>query len=898
VLTVSNPRDKYPLIRRQTLLSRISFAMMAAVVFGALVAIAPVTPAAAASAPSEIIIKWDGDTSSAREFQPNGGVRDPAGKHYSDFRNLTVKVSQTKDLIDQAIRVTVSGFNGATRSAVPEVQASANYVQAMQCYGANPNAADFVKTCQWGGFLQPQAGNAVPIDNRYRVSLKDLTPAPRTDFDNPFVPAGGAAAVSAKQRFNSKGETVDPILSLFGPSTTNEVPLARVGSNGSGYFDFETQSSSQAPHLGCGTASQLRCWLVIVPRGTKFGGGIGGADPTDCSYLQDLRGNDYRYGDASRIQGGSPVNPKCDYFNNRIVVPLDFTPTAVSCPSGRPEFRVSGSQFMIAAMSSWQPTLCQNVGSTFSFATNPDGIARAQLNENTASSPGIVYSGYPVSSAELETVDERTRFAKTALDYVPVAVSSVVVAFNAEFANGREEGLVLTPRLLAKLLTQSYSFTVPSSTANPRESLAHLSEKARSYAYWNDDPDFRNANPTNWQKYNQQFPAIVLPGPSAADGIKQVWRWILADSDAVAFLNGTADPYGMKVNPYYLPKTPTNTIPWYYDGTMIYTPTPTTRVVGQVSIDGAPLQLSTTALDTFPKDDGSLIPFVPATNQSRFDSIQFAPYAIDYLAAARQTFRGDANSRIFWDSGRLNDGAAPGAYISTGVQDAGSRFLISVTDSANAARYGLTTASLTPANTTVAVQPTPEAMAAALTALTPTSLATVLQVDPSKVTGAAYPLTMVTYAGVNLTKSTPASRETISKMLKQVTTTGQVQGTALGDLPVGYVPLSTALTTQASTAIGRIQVWTPPTTTTNSGNTNSSNFGSNQTYSVEDAYVDPTAVAEGADPTVTTGADQLSDERTPTSSAGLLNSSLAIALIVGLLGFLFAPFILRGRGLL
>ena len=380
---------------------------------------------------------------------------------------------------------------------------------------------------------------------------------------------------------------------------------------------------------------------MIVPRGTKFGGGENGTDPTDCSDLTNRFGVSYTYGQTATIQGGSPVNPKCDYFDNRIVVPLDFTPTAVSCPSGSPEFRVSGSQFMISAMSSWQPSLCQNAGSTFSFATNPDGVARAQLLETRPGSPELIYSGYPVTSAELPTVDERTLFTETTFEYVPVAVSSIVVAFNAEFANGRQESLNLTPRLMVKLLTQSYSFTVPQSTATPAQSIEHLSTVARSYNYWTADPDFRAANPTNWQNFEQQTPSIVLPGPAAADGIKQVWRWILADQDAVAFLNGNADTWGMKINPYYLPKTASNTIPWYFDDTMNYLPEPVRRQVGQVNIDGSPLQISSTVLDTFPKDDGSLLPFQLSQENgtSRYDTIQFAPYAIDYLAAARQAFR-------------------------------------------------------------------------------------------------------------------------------------------------------------------------------------------------------------------------------------------------------------------
>lgn len=885
---VSNHRPEVLRLRRRVLLGRIAFATVVAVSFGGLVAGVQAEPAVAATA-TPLTIAWDGDTSSAASFQP---PRDPSSPHYSEMRNITVTVSQTTNIGDQAVRVSVAGFAG-TRSAIAEgVQNGANFVQAMQCYGEDPNAADFVETCQWGGRLPTVLGNAVYFDNAFRVSTKDYTPSPPTEYDNPFVTVSGTV-VTAKANLDANGRTFNPILSYFSPSTTNEVPLARIGVDGTGYFDFETQSSSQSPHLGCGDAGQSRCWLVIVPRGTKFGGAIDGADPTDCSNLTNRFGEPYTYGQTATIQGGSPVNPRCDYFDNRIVVPLDFTPTAVSCPSGSPEFRVSGSQFMISAMSSWQPSLCQNVGSTFSFATNPDGVARAQLLETREGSPELIYSGYPVTSAELPTVDERTLFAKTAFEYVPVAVSSIVVAYNAEFANGRQESLVLTPRLMAKLLTQSYSFTVPQSTATPAQSIAHLSPAARGYNYWTNDPDFRAANPNTWQNFEQQTPSIVLPGPAAADGIKQVWRWILADQDAVAFLNGTADPWGMTVNPYYLPKTAANQIPWYFDANLNYLSTPTTREVGQVTIDGSPLQLSTTALDTFPKDDGSLLPFELSQENgtSRYDTIQFAPYAIDYLSAARQAFRGDPNSRVLWDANRINDAGTLGAWISTGVQDAGARFMIAVTDSANAARYGLTTADLVPANGATGVASTAQSMTAALAALTPTSLDAVLQVDPAKVAADAYPLTMVTYAGINLTKSTPASRTTMSRMLQQVTTTGQTVGTALGQLPVGYVPLTSALAAQAAAATSRVQSWTPPPASTPAPIPNDSSYS--PSFSDDGGeLVDP-----GADPTVTPGVDTLSDDRTPAATAGALNGGLAISLVIGLLGFVFAPGLLRGGGL-
>ncbi len=899
-MAVSNPHD-FPRRLRRRLTSRttvVAMAVAALIAPLALVSAAPVNAAtegatarAAAAADSSLTITWAGDDSSAKDAQP---ARTTSSPHYSEMKNIVVKVSQTKNIIDQAIRVEVSGFAG-TKAAYPDVVNGANFMQAMQCWGDDPNAEDFVETCQWGGRIPTVLGNSVYFDNNNRVSALDYDPRRVTGFDNPFrTVSGQTVSGKAKLRVQDGIETTfSPLLSYFGPSTTNEVPVARIGSNGSGYFDFETQSSSQSPQLGCGTTGHLRCWLVIVPRGTKFGG-----DGAACSDLVSRSGDYYAYGQTTPIQGGSPVNPRCDYFDNRIVVPLDFTPTASACPPGSQEFKISGSQLMIAAMSSWQPSLCQKVSSTFSFATNPDSVARAQLLDTRTGTPELVYSGYPVSSGELQSEDERTLLGKTQLQYVPVATSSVVVAYNAEFTNGRPASLNLTPRLVAKLLTQSYGFTVPSSTAIPGQSLAHLSTKGRSYTSLNLDPDFQRANPTNWRDYDGQYPSVVLPGPSGADGIKQVWRWILADQEAVAFLNGSADPDGMTVNPYYLPKTEGNTIPWYFDDQLNYLATPVQKVVGQVGIDGSAFSLTSTPLDTFPKDDGTLLPFETSKENglTRYDSIQFAPYAIDYLTAARQAFRGDPNSRTFWDATKLNDNNTFGAYVSNGVQDAGARFMIAITDSANAARYGLTTASLAPANTKTPVASTPAAMEEALKSLSPTSLDTVKQVNPATVGAGGYPLTMVTYAGVNLTKTTASSRETISKMLKQVTTTGQVSGTALGELPAGYLPLSGTLASQAAAAADSIINFKPGASPTGTGSGSGTDYSVPSAYSAEDSAVDPTA-GGGTDPAVTTGVDPITDERTLASeSTPIARSSLAIALALGLAGFLVGPFILRRRG--
>ncbi len=850
---------------------------------------ASAAPAATAN-DSALTVKWTGDDSSAQAFQPERKTTSP---HYNDFKNLAISVSQTSGIIDQAIRVRVTGFAG-TKSEILGVTNAQNFLQAMQCWGPDPKALDFYKTCQWGGRNSSgtQTGNDVYRDNLLRVAPKYNGATSNSTVDNPFVTAGGTS-IPGKE-IVVKGANQYPILNYFSPSTTNEVSSARVGGDRAGFFDFETQSSDQAPQLGCGTAQRLRCWLVVVPRGSHFGG-----DGLECSdYVDPKTYEPLTYGRPNSTQGGSPVNPKCDYFDNRVVIPLDFTPTGVTCPVGSAEFRLSGSQLMVSAMSSWQPSLCQNIKSTFSFAANPDSIARSTLIESSQGSPQVTFSSYPVSAGELQTEPERNQLAAAKLAYAPVAISSVVIAFNAEFPNGRQENLVVTPRMMAKLLTQSYPFTVPSTTGDTGKTSEHLSAKARTYSYWNSDPDFRRANPDNWESFNQQNPSIVLPGPSGADAIRQVWRWIVADRDAVAFLDGSADPDGMTVNPYYLPKSDKNLIPWYFDDNKNFVEPPVQRAVGLTNLDGSPQKLSTLVLDMFPKDDESLLPFRLVLEKSRFDTIQFSPYAVDFLAAARQTFRGDPNSRTYWDPTKATAANEFGAWVSSGVQAPGAKFMITVIDSTSAARYGMSTASITPPNSTKAVKSTNETMSSALVALKPTSLEAVKQVDPAAVSADGYPMTIVTYAAVNLSKTTASSRPIISQLLQQVTTTGQTSGSAIGQLPAGYLPLTDSLKAQAAAASATVSAFVPETKTTSSPPKSQVPTGGGA-YSAEDSLglEDAAASGIGADPTITPDADPASTAtKTPMSSSGPIESSgLVIALAIGLLGVFFAPVLFRRR---
>ncbi len=892
---VSTPRSGSPRSGRRIATGRIASVTLLAFALGGLATVLPLpadSSASAVSANSSLTVKWAGDTSTASGYQPD---RTPSSPHYAEFKNIAITVSQTSGIIDQAVRVSVTGFAGTQsyyRSGITADNAK-NYLQAMQCWGPDPRAADFNQTCQWGGralVTNSGLGSSVIPDNALRVGTLDVDPSNPTTHDVPFRTVDGKT-VSGKPVLKD-GQTNYPILDYFGPSTTNEVVSSRVSADGTGFFDFETQSSDQAPQLGCGTAAHLRCWLVVVPRGTVFGG-----NGATCSGIKDpANGNvPYTKGRPNSVQGGSPVNDNCDYFDNRIVIPLDFTPTGATCAVGSTEFRVVGSQLMVGAMSSWQPSLCKTVKSTFSFATNSDSLARSQLIGTSTNSPRIAYSGYPVSSGELNEA-ERTTLSKTALQYAPVAVSSVVIAFLAEGYDGRQQQLNISPRIMAKILTQSYKFTVPYNSSDPDKNLAHLPAVNLQYEYLRQDPDFQALNPTNYDKFAIN-PGIVLPGPGGADAIKQVWRWILADRDAVSFLNGNPDPSGMTVNPYYLPKgDPKAVVPWWLDDAKNYIgETPVQLQVGLSNLDGSPQKLSETVPDTFPKDDESVVPLNLGIERYRFDSIQFSPYVNDILAGARAAFRADPNSKTIWDPSKLNASGDVGDWVSGGAQPPGARFMIAVTDSVSAARYGLDLAGIEIPNSAVISHPDQPSMTNALSALASTTIADIKQVDPAAVPVNGYPMTMVTYAGVNLTTSTTEQRTTIAAMIKQVTTTGQVEGSEIGQLPAGYLPLTDALRAQATTAASAVAAYVPPTRSVSSNSSSSTSATQGSGSGGGEDSTDLQTLSN--DPTVTSGVDQQSDALTPTSNVEpVVRSGLALALGVGLAGVLIAPILFRGRG--
>ena len=665
-----------------------------------------------------------------------------ADPDYENFKNLDITVSQTENLVNQGIRVSWTG--GKPTSAG---EYASNYLQFMQCWG-DAATGPTPQQCQWGtptntvgNLLGTNASgrDLVEYEDNAQLYTNDIKRTPPRS--NPNLRVFGFPFTSVK------GGSEFDVSSYFTSATTNEITAARTGRDGTGSVSFETQTSLEAPHLGCGavvasTNSARSCWLVVVPRGDHN---------LDGSYAPTASA-------AGRVKG-SPLSASA--WKNRVVVKLDFQPVAVSCPIGNTERRIVGSELIADAITSWQPSLC-GTGTTYGFSQIGDGEGRRQIVTDVEGGSKFAVVTDPLDPATA---------GDAKISYAPIANSSIVVAYNIDYAltssaaqvgkNGTQvSDLVLNARLISKLLTQSYRVDVPGSgtgdpvlTGNPRSLVT--------------DPEFLELNPDFKGWITGINPDGLLVALGSSDANAHVWKWLASDPLAAAFLKGEADEWGMKINSSYLS-----------------------------------LNLATAATDNFPKADLTTYRVSPAPEPG-FGTLDMRPYMNDMHEAAYRTLKADANVKITWDETK-----EPASYVSAGPQLPGQRFMLTLTDSASAERYGLSTARLVnPAGQ--AVGATDAAVTKAIEAMPDSTVAGVKLFDPNIRTLGAYPLSMPTYAAINACATSKATIKDYASLLSYAIGAGQVSGSAAGQLPNGYVPVSAASVKATKAVIKKLGSTTP-----------------------------------------------------------------------------------------
>ncbi|WP_245614032.1 hypothetical protein [Actinokineospora inagensis] len=648
------------------------------------------------------------------------------------FSSLKFTVSQTKDLINQTVHL---AWTGGTPT---DSTRGKNYLQIMQCWGDDPTGPRRDQ-CQYGTPLGTYDSAAMWSRSiSYTEQLHDpneklpqQTEKPGLATYVPFTPVSGDPTTSSEPGYGR----------YFDASTTNEVQQAVTQQNGTGQLDFEVQTTLEAPGLDCGRvrssgadAGKARnCWLVVVPRGDTEVNGKKVGEPG---------GHYHNYLDTSPLQQSN--------WDNRLPpVRLDFLPVGEACALGRAERPLSGDEFIADAVLRWQPALCAGTGPVFGFVQMPDRQAREIL---VSDEPGMVFLARPADPATVPTGQPPV--------YAPVAVSAYTVAFIMErqprvdappevIANdGQPIGeLNLNPRLIAKLLTQSYSDSVPGAQAYLKGNPTRLSN----------DPEFQALNPS-FADYSFTMQTVdALASSVDMDATSTLWEYVNADADARAWLNGTADQWGMKVNKNF---------------------------------QGVSLPVT-----NFPKADQTCVDIKVNSVVAPICTGTRRPLAADMHEAGRSVNRGDSLGKEPNGQHDPNNPSLP-AYQRVGRQVVGKRAMLAVVDTATAARYGLYTAKLRNAAGKF-VAPTADSILAGVAEMTSTPVAGVRVTNTQAKADNAYPLPAVTYAATTPSMISKDLGKDFATFLRYTTNGGQQNGEGIGKLPLGYVPLPQAMREQA-----------------------------------------------------------------------------------------------------
>ncbi|MEV6175139.1 hypothetical protein AB0L99_43955 [Streptomyces sp. NPDC051954] len=646
---------------------------------------------------------------------------------YDDFSDLEVTVHQTEGLRGQAVRVTWTG--GKPQSG----GLKHNFLQIMQCWGDDAETGPDREQCEFGAeTLGDLPGNTRQASPAIDSLDKDYATDPNGSLFVPFRPVEGPRTTSRSD------------FTYFTNGDTNSISYAANDGNGGGDVAFEVKSALESPHLGCGarttSAGRIRpCWLVVVPRGEHEPNGTGANQSLQTSALSQSN------------------------WNQRIAFPLAFEPVTDNCDPDKPERGIEGSELATDAITSWQAELCKTGTHRFTYTQSSEQHARESVTAPSDSSTGLAMTLDPVRTAE----------GATPVVHAPVAISGLTISFvwmyeastDGRFQSLPVKDVKLNQRLLAKALTQSY----PGSLVSPAEPVpAYLSGNPRSIAV---DPEFLQLNPglDALAQNERNAPLGLVVTSENSDSARIVWDYILADPAAREFIEGKADPSGMKVNPAY------------QDGVI------------------------SDSLDYFPKTDLAATR-VKCGGDSGFTMDRtgqdVVPYATDMHEGALKIRRGDIGTAYECQAGNnVSKMTLLGRPALTQQRAFG------IVDNASAVRYQLGTAALPNADGEY-IEPTDASLLKAVAEMPDSDVAGVRAADPAEMKDGAYPLAAVVYAAASLDQAEDA-RQDYAKVIRYAADKGQAQGTAGGQLPYGYAPLPTALREQAQQAAERLEKGAP-----------------------------------------------------------------------------------------
>lgn len=258
--------------------------------------------------------------------------------------------------------------------------------------------------------------------------------------------------------------------------------LDSTATDGTGSAQFEVRPASNLPQLDCSATNP--CSILVYEN------------------------------DALPIQAGSLPAA-------RVVIPITFAPSQADCPTITDfDVRVDGSATSAGLFYAWAAQICQGDSSVVLDYTETSSTTG---RENFLS--GLIDFGVtalPATEEELSHHPDHREYS-----YAPVAASAVVVAYNLTdpFTGLRIENLVVSPRLVARLVTNS------------------------SVETFVRDRELLNINPTVRFPTNGINRILVRAERNAATTI--LTSWMSADPEAQKFLADT-DTWRVRLNASYV----------------------------------------------------------------------------------------------------------------------------------------------------------------------------------------------------------------------------------------------------------------------------------------------------------------------------------------------------------
>ncbi len=770
--------------------------VVGAAVLGALLSTAAsMTPVATSSA----LQPRDATSSSAisksvtatRDFTAADGT-----VQHVDRRGVTLTVAQTANLRGRQ-RVAVS-WTGAhpTGGAVNDLNLSSGTTEEypmvlLECRGVDdPSAAAdqlSQRTCFTSSFLERQVDDVQGVGSPWRLdhyadaadrpaqSPQPLPSSPPCPDEGtypvhylPFVAQNGTRYPACSQDTMPPEAGSDATTGGFVPNET----WAATKADGTGASLFDIRTVDENASLGCSTT--VPCALVAVPvegiscdlsPASAGPAGLSGTALTRAAKQCEARGK-YPPGSHAATTDGDIQNSDravdgelwwaASNWRNRITIPLTFAPSASTCDitDTRVPFEIYGSEQFAEASAQWSPAFCGDP-SRFKFRHVQLGEpqAESQLAGGSAAMalistpPSDGYGGVPVANA-------------------PVAVDGFAIGYQIDLhdadnnATGQYTSLKLDGRLLAKLLTESYRYGAtddPGVGSNPASLF--------------NDPEFRALNPGAPTDQNAGGTAL-LNISSLSDEELALTSYINADPEARAWLDGKTDPWGMVVNPAYKNiNLPVNVWP---------------------------------LLDSYlnPHNGSSCT----ALTQTPYLGLLAAPVArLFAIATAVQ----DAWPNVQLGckgSGSTDSPFTPARAPRPGP---GQRAILGLISVSEASRYGLATAALqttgvTPSNTKfndgsgrTFVSGTADGLRTAVTAAQADAPSNSWPIPYSRIANDvhlsnAYPGAMVIYAASPTTGLSADDAAHAATFIRYAAGPGQVQGDQVGQLPAGYLPMTSA----------------------------------------------------------------------------------------------------------